>query len=125
IEDLNRADLDDLKKFFLRWYGPNNAVLTIGGDLDQRQTLEWIVKYFGPIPRGPEVEDPVYEPVTLDEDRYLSMEDRVALPLVRMVWPTVHRFHADEAPLDVLYSILGAGRTSLLYKNLVRDGLAV
>jgi zinc protease len=125
IEDLNRANLDDLKKFFLRWYGPNNAVLTIGGDLDIDQTLEWVVKYFGPIPRGPAVEDPVYEPVTLDQDRYISMEDRVALPLVQMAWPTVHRFHADEAPLDVLYSIIGSGRTSLLYKNLVRNGLAV
>jgi zinc protease len=125
IEDLNRANLDDLKKFFLRWYGPNNAVLTIGGDLDVRQTLEWIVKYFGPIPRGPEVADPLYQPVTLDGDRYISMEDRVALPLVEMSWPTVYRFHPDEAPLDVLYSIIGSGRTSLLYKNLVRDGLAV
>jgi len=125
IEDLNRANLDDLKSFFARWYGPNNAVLTIGGDFDPEQTLEWIVKYFGPIPRGPEVDDPVYERVTLDSDRYISMEDRVALPLIRMVWPTVHRFHPDEAPLDVLYSILGAGRTSLLYKNLVRNGLAV
>ena len=125
IDDLNRATLDDLKKFFLRWYGPNNAVLTIGGDIDVDQTLEWIVKYFGPIPRGPEVADPVYEPVTLDQDRYISMEDRVALPLVQIVWPTVHRFHPDEAPLDVLYSVMGSGRTSLLYKNLVRNGLAV
>jgi zinc protease len=125
IEDLNRAGLDDLKNFFLRWYGPNNAVLTIGGDLDVEQTLEWVAKYFGPIPRGPDVADPVYEPVTLDQDRYISMEDRVALPLLQMVWPTVHRFHADEAPLDVLYSIVGSGRTSLLYKNLVRNGLAV
>ena len=125
IEDLNRANLDDLKSFFLRWYGPNNAVLTIGGDFDPGQTLEWIVKYFGSIPRGPEVDDPVYEPVTLDSDRYISMEDRVALPVVRIVWPTVARFHPDEAPLDVLYSILGSGRTSLLYKNLVRNGLAV
>jgi len=125
IEDLDRANLDDLKKFFLRWYGPNNAVLTIGGDLDPMQTLEWIVKYFGPIPRGPDVADPVFQPVSIDRDRYVSMQDRVALPLVEMVWPTVYRFHPDEAPLDVLYSILGAGRTSLLYKNLVRDGLAV
>jgi zinc protease len=125
IEDLNRANLDDLKRFFLRWYGPNNAVLTIGGELDVSQTLEWVVKYFGSIPRGPEVEDPVYEPVTLDRDRYISMEDRVAIPVVRIVWPTVHRMHPDEAPLDVLYSILGSGRTALLYKNLVRNGMAV
>ncbi|HUF71898.1 MAG TPA: pitrilysin family protein [Gammaproteobacteria bacterium] len=125
IEDLDRADLNDLKGFFLRWYGPNNAVLSIGGDLDPSQTLQWIVKYFGPIPRGPEVEDPVYERVTLDQDRYVSMEDRVPLPHLRIAWPTVHVFHEDEAPLDVLSSILGTDRTSLLYKNLVRDGAAV
>jgi len=56
IEDLNRADLDDLKRFFLRWYGPNNAVLTIGGRLDEQQTLEWVNQYFGPIPVGPAVD---------------------------------------------------------------------
>lgn len=125
IEDLNRATLDDLKKFFLRWYGPNNATLTIGGDIDEAQTLEWIEKYFGPIPAGPAVEDPVYTPVTLDEDRYISMEDNVALPLIYMSWPTVHAYHPDEAPLDVLMSILGSGKTSLLYKNLDKEGLAV
>jgi zinc protease len=114
-----------LKKFFLRWYGPNNATLTIGGDLDEKQTLEWVNKYFGGIPRGPEVADPVYTEVTLDEDRYISMEDNVALPLMYMSFPTVHGNHPDEAPLDVLMSILGDGKTSLLYKNLVKNGKAV
>ena len=125
IEDLNRASLDDLKKFFLRWYGPNNAVITIGGDFDETQTLEWVKKYFGPIPKGPDVEEPVYTPVTLDEDRYISMEDNVSLPLIYMSWPTVHANHPDEAPLDVLMSILGEGKTSLLYKNLEKPGLTV
>lgn len=125
IEDLNRANLDDLKKFFSRWYGPNNATLTIGGDFDNQQTLEWIAKYFGSIPTGPAVEAPIYSPVSLDADRYISMEDNVALPLIYMSIPTVNARHPDEAPLDVLMSIMGEGRTSLLYKNLVKEGLAV
>ena len=54
VEYLDRVDVNDLKAFFLRWYGPNNAVLTIGGDIDVEDTLEWVNKYFGPIPRGPE-----------------------------------------------------------------------
>ncbi len=123
--DLDRADLNDLKRFFLRWYGPNNASLTIGGDFDEKQTLEWVKKYFGGIPRGPEVKSPVYTPVTLDKDRYISLEDNVALPLLYMSWPTVHVYHEDEAPLDVLMDIIGSGKTSLLYKNLVKPGLAV
>ena len=125
IEDLNRANLDDLKKFFLRWYGPNNATLTIGGDFDEQQTLAWIKQYFGGIPRGPEVAEPNYTPVTLKSDRYISLEDNVSLPLIYMSFPTVKAFHPDEAPLDVLMTILGSGKTSLLYKNLVKDGKAV
>ena len=125
VEDLDRVDVNDLKKFFLRWYGPNNAALTIGGDFDTAQTLAWVRKYFGSIPRGPEVAKPDRPPVALDADRYISLEDNVALPLLFVSFPTVHRFHADEAPLDVLMFVLGTGQTSLLYKNLVKDRLAV
>lgn len=125
VEDLDRVDVNDLKKFFLRWYGPNNATLTIGGDLDAAQTLAWVAKYFGSIPRGPDVEDAPKTPVTLDATRYISMEDNVALPMLSMNFPTVHRFHADEAPLDVLMWILGTGKTSLLYKNLLKNEVAV
>ena len=125
IEDLNRVDVNDLKEFFLRWYGPNNATLTIGGRLDEAQTLAWVDKYFGPVPRGPEVDNPLKPAVSLDADRYLSMEDNVALPLLYMAYPTVHLYHEDEAPLDVLMFILGQGETSLLYKNMVKNGLAV
>ena len=125
LVDLDRADLDDLKRFFLRWYGPNNAVLTIGGDIDKTKTLEMVEKYFGSIPRGPEVEAPEKPPVTLDADRYISLEDNVQLPLIYMAWPTVSASHPDEAPLDVLQNIMGGGQTSLLYKNLDKAGLTV
>lgn len=125
LEDLDRATLNDLKKFFLRWYGPNNAVLTIGGDIDKAQTLEWIKTYFGNIPAGPAVEEPTAPPVTLDQDRYISLEDNVSLPLIYMAWPTVVANHPDEAPLDVMMSVMGDGKTSLLYKNLEKSGLAV
>lgn len=125
LEDLDRADLDDLKKFFLKWYGPNNATLTIGGDMDRQATLEMVDKYFGSIPMGPEIPAVEKAPVTLDADRYISLEDNVQLPLLFMAWPTVHATHPDEAPLDVLMNIMGVGQTSLLYKNLDKPGLTV
>lgn len=124
-EDLNRVDVNDLKKFFLRWYGPNNATLTIGGAVGPEETMVLINKYFGSIPRGPEVIDAPKSNVTLTEDRYVSFEDNINLPLVFMAFPTVHARHPDEAPLDVLAEILGGGKTSILYKNLVKNGLAV
>ncbi len=124
-EDLNRANVDDVRHFFQRWYGPNNATLTIGGDFDEMQALAWVNKYFAEIPRGPEVKTEPKSLVTLDKTRYLSMEDNVHLPLIRIGFPTVYASHPDEAALDLLANILGGGKTSLLYKNLVKDGYAV
>ncbi|MCP3675075.1 MAG: insulinase family protein, partial [Gammaproteobacteria bacterium] len=125
IEDLNRVNVNDLKAFFLRWYGPNNATLTIGGDINEQETLALVRKYFGPITKGPEVTMPDKPAVTLGQDRYISMEDNVHLPLIYMSYPTVSIRHEDEAPLDILASILGGGKTSLLYKNLVKNQIAV
>ncbi|AWL12444.1 putative zinc protease [Saliniradius amylolyticus] len=124
-EDLDRVNVNDLKRFFLRWYGPNNAVLTIGGDIDRAQTLAWVEKYFGPIAKGPAVDPAPKEPVQLEQDRYVTLEDNVHLPLLQITLPTVHHRHPDEAPLDVLADILGGGKTSLFYKNLVKTGLTV
>ncbi|MBE8167587.1 MAG: insulinase family protein, partial [Shewanella sp.] len=124
-DDLNRANVDDVKSFFSRWYGPNNATLTIGGDFDESQALQWVNKYFGEIPRGPEVIDAPKKEITLDKTRYISMEDKVHLPLLRIGFPTVYARHEDEAPLDLLANIIGGGKTSILYKNLVKDGYAV
>ncbi len=125
IEDLNRADLTDLKRFFLRWYGPNNAALTIGGAIDPAQTLEWVVKYFGPIPAGPEVENLPPMPAELDADRYVTLEDNIHLPAIALMIPTVHRNHPDEPALDAAAEILGQGQDSLLYQRLVQSGRAV
>ena len=119
VEDLDRVDVNDLKNFFLRWYGPNNAVLTVAGDLDKEETMNKIVKYFGSIPRGPEVEDMLVPLPVLSSDRYVSYVDNYAqAPMITMTWPTPGRYHADEAPLDALAEIIGQGKNSIFYKNL-------
>ena len=125
IEDLNAANVDDLKRFFLRWYGPNNATLAIGGDIDKEQTLQWVARYFGPIPSGPEVEPIPKQPAQLSRDRYVTLEDNIHLPAIAMLFPTVYYAHEDEAPLDAAAKILGQGRASLLYQRLVQTGRAV
>jgi zinc protease len=125
MDDLNRANVNDVKAFFLRWYGPNNATLTIGGDVKAEQILPLVQKYFGTIPVGPAVEAAPKELLTLTEDRYISMEDNVHLPLLYITYPSVYARHQDEAALDILAEILGGGNNSLLYKNLVKNQLAV
>ncbi|WP_234737167.1 M16 family metallopeptidase [Tellurirhabdus bombi] len=125
IEDLNRVNVNDLKNFFLRWYGPNNAVLTVGGDVEAKQVVQLAEKYFGSIPKGPEVTKTQVPAAILNQDRYVSYEDNVRFPMLRIVYPTVATYHPDEAPLDALAEILGGGKSSLFYKNFVKAEKAV
>jgi zinc protease len=121
VEDLNRVDVNDLKRFFLRWYGPNNATLTIGGDINVQQTLAWVEKYFGTIPRGPEVTPTVLPAPVLTSDRYVSYKDNYAhLPMLYMAYPGVKIFDKDAPALDALSMIIGQGKTSLLYQNFIQ-----
>ncbi|MDW6001773.1 M16 family metallopeptidase [Vibrio mangrovi] len=125
VKDLDNVDVNDLKAFFLRWYGPNNAVLTIGGDIDVRQTLDWVKKYFGPIPKGHDVGEPKKRPVTLSADRYVTMEDRIQQPMVVIGWPTQYMGAESKMTFDVLAQILGNGSNSLLYQSLVKPQKAL
>jgi zinc protease len=65
VDDLNRANLEDVKNFFLRWYGPNNAILTISGDFSSPEALAMIDKYFGNIKPCPDVKKMSVAPVAL------------------------------------------------------------
>jgi zinc protease len=126
IEDLNRSNVNDLKNFFMRWYSPNNATLTIGGDIDPATTVKMVEKYFGGIPRGPEVKPVVVAPVSLAKNRYISFTDNYArLPLLNITYPTVPDYNKDMVALDCLAEILGQGKNSILYQNMVKKQLAL
>ncbi|WP_390904867.1 M16 family metallopeptidase [Vibrio rarus] len=125
VEDLDKVDVNDLKAFFLRWYGPNNAVLTIGGDFDSEQVLKWVEKYFAPIPKGPEVKAADKQPAKLTEDRYVTVEDRIQQPMLVIGWPTTYLGEQHNADLDVLAKVLGDGRNSVLYQKLVKTEKAL
>ncbi|MEO6812629.1 MAG: pitrilysin family protein [Ginsengibacter sp.] len=126
VEDLNRVNVNDLKNFFLRWYGPNNATLTIGGDVNTKDVIKMVEKYFGSIPRGPEVKPVELPPVKLTKTDYVSYVDNYAkLPMLQITYPTVPDFNADMAPLACLAQVLGQGRTSYLYQNLVKPQKAL
>jgi len=124
IEDLNRVDVTDLKNFFKRWYGPNNATLTVSGDVSTADVIKLAEKYFGPIPRGIEVKAQNFAPVVLDNDRYISYEDNIRAPQISFTFPTVAERSADEAPLDVLADILAGSKSSIFYQNFVKSSLA-
>ena len=126
VDDLDRANIDDLKNFFLRWYGPNNAILTISGDVTSEETLPLIQKYFGSIPRGAEVKKLGSMVPRLSSDIYTpGYTDNVYLPLTDIVFPTVPNYHKDEAPLDMLAALMGEGKKSIFYKNFIKSEKAI
>src|SRR5260370_39551466 len=102
MADLWAASLADVSAFFSMYYAPNNASLVIAGDIDVPKTKELVAKYFGPIPRGPEVAKPKPEVPKLDGPKHVTMNDRVTLPLARLVGPTAPVGPPPEPPLDLL-----------------------
>ena len=124
VDDLNRANLDDVKNFFLRWYGPNNAILTISGDINPAEALAMADKYFGGLKQCPEVKKLRTPPVTIASDKYTAYRDRVYMPLNLRVFPTVGLYHRDEPALDILSMMMGNGNNSIFYKNFVKSKIA-
>ncbi|MCU0397922.1 MAG: insulinase family protein [Cyclobacteriaceae bacterium] len=126
IEDLNRVDVNDLKNFFLRWYGPNNATLTVGGDVKPAEVVKLVEKYFGSIPRGPEVKNVKLTPPVLEGDRYVTLVDNYArLPQLSITYPSVPMYHEDEAALACLAQVLGQGKNSIFYQEIVKNQKAL
>ena len=124
VDDLNRANLDDVKNFYLRWYGPNNAILAVSGDVNPADVLAMADKYFGNLKQCPEVKKIRTAPVSIATDKYTAYKDRVYMPLNLRVFPTVPLYNRDEPALDILSLMFGYGNNSILYKNFVKNKVA-
>jgi len=125
IADLDRVDVNDLKRFYMRWYGPNNAVLTVAGDVKPEEVLKLAEKYFGSIAKGPAVKKQVVPDFKLEASRYISYEDNVRFPMLNLGWPSAPDKSKDDAALDVLADILAGSQGSPLYKGFIENKKAV
>ncbi len=122
LEDLEAATLDDVKEFYDKWYGPNNATLVIAGDFSKEETKAWVEKYFGEIPSRGDDKPLEPMPVSLNETKKLYHEDDYAkVPDLRLVYPTVEQYHEDSWALSALAEILTEGKRAPLYKKLVEE----
>jgi predicted Zn-dependent peptidase len=120
MSDLRTHGRDEVVDYYRRYYGPNNAVVAIVGDVDPDRIEAWARTYFGAIPAG---EEPA--PVLVEEPEQKG-ERRVevrfdAEPAVRIGWHTVDIAHPDHPALVILSTLLTGGRTSRLFKRLVVD----
>jgi zinc protease len=124
MEDIDAASLDDIRSFFETFYVPNNAVLTIAGDIDPAQALAQVERYFGDIEPGDPIPElpgnPNLDPLIGGTVRDHVVAD-VPLPRVIMAFRIPPYSSPDFAVAEVSRALLGTGRASRFYKRLVRE----
>jgi predicted Zn-dependent peptidase len=123
MADLDAASVEDVSAFFRTWYAPNNAVLTVVGDVDPEAIRRWTKQYFGGIPANPSIPElgDLSLPPVLGEERREVVHDKVPLPRVYVGFRAPR--YGDERldALDIAAQILAGGKGSRLHRRLVRD----
>jgi zinc protease len=121
MEDLNAASVEDVKNWFRTYYGPNNAVIALAGDITPETARQKVEHFFGDIPATP----PIAKQATWIAPRTGShreiMQDRVPQARIYKEWNIPEYGSADADYLDLVTDVLAAGKTSRLYKRLVYD----
>ena len=121
MADLSAASLEDVKQFFREYYAPNNAAIVVAGAIKAAEVKTLAERYFGAIPRGPEISRPTPETAPLRGDTLLVLEDRVQLPRLYYAWHTVKGWTPDDAALDLAAYVLTGAKNSRLTKAMVYE----
>lgn len=120
-EHVDNATIDDVREFFQNWYTPNNAVLTIAGNVQAEAVFALAEKWFGDIPPGPAaVRDLPAEPTQTALQQRTVYAD-VPVPAIYVAFRTPPRLHPDFYPMDLLTDVLAQGQSSRLYRRLVKE----
>jgi zinc protease len=118
-DDVRNAQLADVHAFFARYYHPGNASLVLAGDIGAAEGFDLAERYFGDVPRGPDVA-PLRPPrPALGASRRIVIEDEVEFPRLYLAWHSPAMFEDGDAELDFATDVLANGKTSRLYRSLV------
>ncbi|HEX7037087.1 MAG TPA: pitrilysin family protein [Pseudomonadales bacterium] len=121
MEDLNAATLEDVHGWFDTYYGPNNAVLVVAGDVDAEHVLERVKHYFGGIPPGPPIERHEAWVAPRSDSHRQVIQDRVPQARIYRTWNVPERTSPEFDRLRLFADVLGNGKNSRLYERLVYD----
>lgn len=119
MEDLDAAKLSDVHEWFKTYYGPNNAVLCIAGDVNPEEVKAKVEKYFGDIPPGPPVSKFKAWIAKRTGSQTQIAQDRVPQAMLIRVWNIPQWGTEEGVYLQLFADVLGSGKTSRLYKRLV------
>lgn len=121
ISHIQNATLDDVKDFYDRFYTPNNAILSVTGNISFERTIILAEKWLGPISRSSNYIKPiVLEPIQT-EKRFLEVSRKVPVDSLFMAFHMCDRNHIDYYAYDILSDVLSSGSSSRFYQNLVLD----
>ena len=120
MNDLNAASIKDVRDWFTGNYAPGNVVLVLSGDIDAATARPMVEKWFGAIPRGPEVRKVAAGPVTLAAPVRREMKDQVPQTKIYRVWSGPGQNEPDAPALDLGMRVLGGLASSRLDNNLVK-----
>ncbi len=121
MEHLDAASEEDYVNFYKSFYVPNNAVLSIAGDIDIEQTKKLVEKYFATIPRGPEPYRPEIVEPPLEGEIRDTVYDNIQLPAVIQCYRIPAMGTEDFYAVSMLSTLLSQGQSSRLYKKLVDE----
>jgi len=121
MEDLDAASLEDVQDWFKTYYGPNNAVLALAGDIDLETAKQKAAQYFGDIPAGPPLVKPDVWIAKRNEEKREIMYDDVPQARIYKTWNVPPRDTEAAAHFDLASSVLVGGKNSPLYKELVYE----
>jgi zinc protease len=121
MEDLKAATLDDVKEWYKTYYGPNNAVISLAGDITPERALQLVNKYFGGIPPGPALQRTEKWIPTLDRNIRDEMQDRVPQSRIYRVYHAPAWRDAEVQHLNLFADVLANSKDSRLARRLVYD----
>lgn len=121
ISHIEKATMDDVKEFFFKYYLPNNAVLVVAGDVTLSEVKRLSEKWFGEIPMGKAVEKNLPVEPEQTEYRLLEVEEDVPIDSLYMVFHMGARLDDSYHATDLLSDILGRGKSSRLYNELIEQ----
>ena len=125
MADLNAASLDDVKNWFRTWYGPNNAVLVLAGDIDLATAKQKAAKYFGHIPASPTMSQPKVDVAPLGADSRSTITDKVPQARIYRIWNVAQTGTVDADRLQLLAQVFGGSRSSRLDQRLLHTDKSV
>lgn len=120
-EHIENATLSDVQTFYNQWYSPNNAILSIVGNINIKETHNLVEKWFGNIPAKVAINQNLPEEPEKNERTFLQVERNIPVPAIFLAFLMPNRTNLDYYAYDMISDILGNGHSSRLYQALVKE----